>query len=330
MKVRSIKNLSAFNAADFAAKYGYTNIRIPGIISLPGGTVLCCYECRRGGDWSAIDIGIQKSDDFGNTWSETKIMVSGKGRNTINNPLLLADRNRVFIFYCENYKRLFFRVSENAGDSFSLPTELTGIIEKLTEGSFWSVLAVGPGHGIALEDHTLIIPMWFAYNKNDIFSHHPSMIRVLKKTSGGEWSISAPIGEKFLKDPSECCVAQDECGSIILNIRNENTPHRRALSVSTDSGTTWSEPVFEESLPDPVCCAGLCAYGKVLLFTNCQSEKDRKNLTLKQIDITGNIADTLLISSDAGYSDVCVLPEHHTALVAFESGGEIKIAEVLL
>ncbi len=330
MKLLGTQNLSLYNRADFYERAGYTNIRIPGILSFPDGTVLCCYECRRGGDWSAIDIGMQKSRDFGKTWSSTNVVVSGKGRNAMNNPLLIADGNHLFFFYCENYKRLYYCESENAGDSFSPPIELTQVIEALTEDSFWSVLAVGPGHGISLNDHSLIIPMWFALNRNDIFSHHPSLIRVLKKNPDGTWSLSAPIGANILQDPSECCIAQGADGSIILNIRNENTPHRRALSVSTDNGTSWSEPVFNESLSDPVCCAGLCDYDNMLLFSNCHSENNRENLTLFKIDGSGQLTDRLLISANAGYSDVCAIPLNHTALVAYENKGDITIAEVAL
>lgn len=328
MKVLNKQRLSHYNDANFTNKYGYTNIRIPGILSLPDGTVLCCFECRRGGDWSAIDIGIQKSTDGGKTWGEAKIVVSGKGRNTINNPLLIADGNTVYFFYCENYKRLFFCKSDNVGDSFCPPIELTQTVEELTDGMFWSVLAVGPGHGIALNDHSLIIPMWFAYNRNDIFAHHPSLIRVLKRDSQKKWSISEPIGLDILHDPSECCIAQGKDGRIFLNIRNENPIRWRAVSVSDDNGATWSEPVFEKSLPDPVCCAGLCAFEDFFLFTNCNSETERKNLTVKKIDSSGKILGELFLTGDAGYSDICALPGKHTALVAYENNGEIMIAEI--
>ena len=332
MELLSIKCLSDQNRKAFFEENGYTNLRIPGIVHLHDGTLICCCECRRGGDWSAIDIGMQKSTDDGKTWSQTRILISGKGRNTMNNPVMIADGSTLWLLFCENYKRVFITKSEDSGETFCEPTELTHTIECLTQKTFWSVLAVGPGHGIALPDGNLLIPVWFGQNRKDIFSHHPSVICVLKRNGiDGMWSLSAEIGTGLLKDPSECCIARCADGRLVLNIRNENDVRLRAVSFSKDAGSSWSAPVFEPRLPDPVCCAGMCAYGKELLFTNCASQLLREKLTLKRIAADGNISETLLISESGGYSDICCDEKNGKAYVVFENGsGKLLIAEIQL
>ncbi len=279
----------------------YNYVRIPGITAAGDGTLLAYYECRMGSDWSAIDIGMRKSRDGGRTWSGRKILASGKGRNTVNNPVMIADGNVLYFLYCENYKRLFCSESTDCGETWSVPVELTDEIDSKS-GRFWSVCAVGPCHGIRLKSGRLAVPMWFAENRNDIFSHHPSFIRVLYSDDGENWELSETVGEGILTDPSECCIA--ECGGrVILNIRNENECRLRAVSESADCAH-WSEPYFEANLIDPVCCAGMCSDGEKIYFSNCASKTERENLTVKCLDGKDKTVSEILVSEDGGYSDI--------------------------
>lgn len=326
MHLISSQELRQYNSPAFYTQHGYTNIRIPGIVALDGGRLLCCYECRRGGDWSAIDVGLQISDDCGKTWSSTRIIADGKGRNACNNPVLIPDGDTVYFLYCENYKRLFLRKSTDLGVHFSEPVELTEQIDRQMNGRFWSVLAVGPGHGIALPDQTLYVPMWFGCSRTDMFAHHPSCIAVLRLTDGGRTAdLSRTVGETVLTDPSECCLASLPDGRLLLNIRHESAVRRRAVSFGNPADNTWSVPQFADALPDPVCMAGLCRCGDFLLFTNCASETARSELTLRKLTADCRIAESLRISPDGGYSDVCVAGG--TACIAYENGtGHLQIA----
>ena len=332
MQLIFTQGLDRFNAPAFYDSNGYTSIRIPGIIITDKGRMVCYYECRRGGDWSPIDVGMQISDDGGKTWGATRMIADGKGRNACNNPVMIADGDTLFFLYCENYKRLFICRSDDAGDHFSEPVELTGEIDRLMNGRFWSVLAVGPGHCIALADHTLFIPMWFGCSRSDMFSHHPSYIAVLcGKEKGSQWSLSHAIGENCLSDPSECCIALLPEDRLLLNIRNENTFRRRAVSIGNALDNTWGVPVFDDSLPDPVCMAGLCNCLDRLLFTNCANSLSRTDLTLRVLQMDGKILESLMISHRGGYSDVCFSESLNTACVVFENGsGHIQTAIVSL
>lgn len=331
MNLIQIKSLSDENGRAVFEKNGYTRIRIPGLITLKNGVMLCCFECRRGGDWSPIDIGMQCSTDGGLHWSAPEILVSGKGRNTMHNPVMIPDGNRIHFLYCENYKRLFYSCSDDNGRHFSEARELTTQIEAQTKHLFWSVIAVGPGHGIRLKDGTLLVPVWFGQNPDDMFAHHPSVIAVLRSVDRGDhWQLSPLIGENSLKDPSECCIA--EVGErVILNIRNENRQRLRAVSCSYNAGRTWSSPVFMPSLPDPVCCAGICAVEEKLYFSNCASAESRIHLTVKELSADGCVADAVHVSDVGGYSDLSYHRQSGSLIVIFENETNgLKAAQIQL
>ena len=321
MKLLETVELSAFDTEDLFCAGGYERVRIPGIAAFDNGDMLCCCECRqKGGDWAVIDIGVSRSVDGGKTWSPTRVLVSGNGKNTMNNPCLIARGNTLHFFYCENYRRLFHMKSTDAGVTFAPPEDLTPAVTAVTSGVlFWSAFAVGPGHGIALPDGALLLPAWFAQAPDDPFAHHPSVIRVLRLGPDGKMSLSAPIGDGVLRDPSECCIALLPDGNVLLNIRNENARRLRALSVSADGGGTWSAPVFAGGLPDPVCCAGLCAAGENLLFSNCVSKIKRKRLCVKKLAAGNEVREVLPVSVYGGYSDICYNAAYGRAFVVYEN-----------
>lgn len=327
MELLSIKNTDDYNAVSLFSHCH--RVRIPGVAALDSGELLVYYECRAGGDWSAIDIGCQRSADGGKTWSETRVLASGKGRNAMNNPVMIADGPTVHFLYCENYKRLFYRRSADAGLTWSEPEELTDQIDAAVGNLPWTVLAAGPGHGVRLSSGRLLVPVWFGVNANDMFSHHPSFSSVLLSDNGGEhWFLGGKLGEDMAEDFSECCAAELPDGRVLVNIRNEAPEKLRRTALSADGGETWTAPVFDERLPDPTCCAGLCRAGNALLFTNCASKTARENLTVKKIE-NGEITEQLLISETGGYSDICYDPARQRAFVAFENETSvIHVAEI--
>jgi sialidase-1 len=75
----------------------------------------------------------------------------------------------------------------------------------------------------------------------------------------------------------------------MLNMR-DNRGGSRAVSTTSDFGRTWVEhPSSRKALREPVCMASLIAVRaednvsgrNILLFSNPDDEKDRKNMTIK-------------------------------------------------
>lgn len=307
---------------------GYERVRIPGIICLDSGTLISYFELRMSaGDWSVIDIGMRKSTDGGKTWSKRKILVSGENENTVNNPLMIADNGTVHFLYCVNYHNVFYMKSIDEGESWSSPLELTKSIREQTKDFFWTCIATGPTHGIRLSSGRLLVPVWLAYNKDDEKSHHPSVISTLYSDDGGESWKSGKIFSK-LCDPSEFAVAELENGRVIANIRHENTEKCRATGEINENAEIVNVHFFR-SLPDPVCCAGLCSFGNELFFTNCENESERKDLTLKRI-CDESISEKLYLSETAGYSDVCITADKEYVIVIYEHEKTLRCIRIFL
>lgn len=294
----------------------YERARIPGVVCTDSGTVIAYCELRRSdSDWAVIDIGMRKSTDNGKTWSQRKILVSGDNKNTVNNPVMIADGDVLHFICCLNYKKVLYMKSTDEGESWTNVKELTESIKLQTGDFFWSCIATGPTHGIKLSSGRLLVPVWLAFNKEDEKSHHPSVITTLYSDDKGE---SWKVGKIFdgLTDPSEFCVAEVN-GHIIANIRHENREKCRAVGeISPDTEIFGVK--FSENLPDPVCCAGMCALGDELLFSNCANSAHRKNLTLRKLSDDMRIKESLMISESAGYSDVYSSPDQKTACVIYE------------
>ncbi len=307
----------------------YERARIPGIVTLPSGTIVAYCELRQSSDdWAVIDIGMRKSRDGGESFSDLKILVSGKGRDTVNNPLMIAEGNTLHFLYCINYRRVFYMKSTDEGDSWTEARELTDSIRKQTDPFFFSCIATGPCHGVSLSDGTLLVPVWLAYNKEDKKSHHPSAIALLySRDKGKSWEMGEISDE--LTDPSEFSVAELPDGRIFANIRHESEKKCRAIAEITGDFSIRNIR-FWENLPDPVCCAGFTAYRDGFLFTNCNSLSERENLTLKKLASDFSVEGELLLSADGGYSDIALAPDGSRAFVLFEKGKNLELCIIAL
>ena len=100
-------------------------------------------------------------------------------------------------------------------------------------------------------------------------------------------------------NPNENQDIQLANGSIMANIRTGDPRDRRAVATSPDGIQGWTKPVYDESLYDPICDAGIIRYSakprdpeNIILFTNPDSEDIpapgrgfkglRRNLTVRE------------------------------------------------
>ena len=295
------------------AKTEYSQYRIPGVVLTNRGTLLMYYECRRSDhDWADIDIKIIRSTDKGNTWQTVK-RIESHG-NTMNNPVIIANGDTLHLLYLENYRRLFCCASFDDGRTFSEPREITAELEKY--GFFFNAVAVGPGHGI-VHNGTLLVPIWFARNREDKFAHGPSFIHVLySKDNGASWHLGDRIAEDVLQDPSECALAVTAENKVLISIRNENDCRRRAFAVSENGYSDWQGFRFAANMPDPICQGSMCHQNGKVFHLNCASTEKRGNLTLKITKDNFETYESLLIADPAGYADFAV--EGDTAYILYE------------
>lgn len=281
----------------------YHMCRIPGIVLTEQGTLLAYYECRRSAsDWADIDLKIIRSTDKGDTW-ETTLLIPSAG-NTMNNPMITVEGETIHFFYCENYKRLFHRVSTDDGRTFSEPVELTAVFDE--GGFFYNVIAVGPGHGI-VHNGVLLLPVWIGYNREDPKAHHPSFAATIySQDSGNSWKLGEVIGRELLIDPSECALAVTPDNRVLISIRNVNDCRSRAFALSETGYSGWTDLHFAENMPDPVCMGSMAHTKDAVYHINCATRKGRENLTIKVSRDNFETFEEIFVDNPAGYSDIAV------------------------
>jgi sialidase-1 len=345
-----------------AGEDGYALYRIPGIVVTAKGTVLAYCEARRTGksDWDAINIMLRRSTDGGKTWSP-RVKISDvpgpKSKNpvalaqnlastddvTYNNAVAFADRDgAVHMLYCLEYARCFYIRSDDDGQTFSSPVEITAAFEKFKSDYPWRVLATGPAHGIQLKTGRLVVPVWLSTGTGG-HAHRPSVTATIYSDDHGKtWQrgdIAVPNTDEWMI-PNETVIVELADGSVMLNVRSESLNHRRIVTVSRDGATGWSKPRFDDALLEPICMASIVRFSKRpdhdknrIVFANPHNlaradgkeiegkSRDRKNLSIKLSYDEGKTwpVNKSLEPGYSAYSDLAVLPDG-TILCLYERG----------
>lgn len=279
----------------------YFHCRIPGIVCTRNGSLIAYYECRKSdSDWSEIDIKIIKSTDNGKTWNTVRL-INGNGK-TLNNPVIICG-DKLHLLYCVNYREVFHCVSVDDGESWSDSEEITHVFDNIDH----TVVATGPGHGIATADGTLLIPLWFANNKENKLAHAPSFISTLFSSDGGKnWHVGEIINTETLINPSECALGLLSDGSVLISIRNENFQKLRCFAKSKNGYSNWYNTGLDERFNDPICQGSITNYENRIFHINCDDKNTRKNLTLKISDDDFRTFEKIRVDASGGYSDICI------------------------
>lgn len=321
---------------------GYAQYRIPGMAVTKKGTLLAYAEARKSlrGDWGTINIVLRRSTDRGATWSPFRIIaqVDGpKAKNpvaiaqnlatndevTYNNPVAITDHKSgaVHFLFCLEYMRAFYMRSDDDGQTFSKPVEITSTFDTFRPEYPWKVLATGPGHGIRLRNGRLLVPIWLSTGTGG-HAHRPSVASTIYSDDQGKtWrrgEIAVPDTPEFVF-PNETTAAQLSDGRVMLNVRTEAKAHRRTIVTSADGATRWSAPRFDPQLVEPICFGTLISIGgKRLVFANPDNldkggapgepgkNRDRRNITVQFSDDDGATwkSKRVIEPSWSGYSDL--------------------------
>ena len=296
---------------------GYREYRIPGILSV-GNALLLAFEARRGeneknlGDWGDIDIIVLrlengKKPDEVLRIGESALPADGTMR-TYNNPVLIPDGADTHLIYHKNYEQAYIMTSTDGGKTWSGRREITDGYREFPYK--WNVNATGPGHGIQMKNGCLIAPVWLAdgavYEDGVRRKHAPSTAgSIYSDDHGISWHANALV--PGVVNANETCVAQLSDGRLLFTFRNMNPDKRRVLGLSSDGGRTFDSVWSSDDLRDPGCCAGIAACKEGLLFSNCDSENARVDLTVKFSDDAGQSWKKLWdVDPVGGYSDIAV------------------------
>ncbi len=319
----------------FSRTEGYHTYRIPAIMVSTKGTILVFAEARKlDSDWAPSSIVMKRSHDGGISWEPMRTLVSDD-KKPMHNPVPIVSNksNTIHFLYCNNYKKAFYMQSDDDGGTFTEPREITDVFESFKSKYKFRILATGPGHGIQLKNGRLIVPVWLARRH----IHRPSVISVIYSDDEGDTWHAGEIILGSLVNPSESQAVQLANGDVLLNIRNETEISRRAISISKNGATDWSEPVFDHALLEPTCQASIIRFtlqekeGKNrILFSNPDSLegepgvfniRPRRNLTIKMsYDECKTWAFSKVLEKGvAGYSDLAI-GKDYTIYCFYERG----------
>ncbi|MBI1913308.1 MAG: CocE/NonD family hydrolase [Planctomycetes bacterium] len=269
---------------------GYHTYRIPSLIVTKKGTLLAFCEGRKNGagDSGAIDLLLKRSHDGGKTWEKTQV-VWHDSANTCGNPCPVVERatGTVWLLLTHNLgqdtlAQILDRTSKGTrtawvtnstddGVTWAKPVEITKEVKRAD----WTWYATGPGVGIQTKGGRLVIPC-----DNHVAGSKKQQSHVIFSDDRGKtWKLGGVVGPHC--DESQVVELAD--GKLMLNIRSYRGTKRRLVSLSKDGGETWSEPVQDDALIEPVCQASIVRLpgdGGGLLFSNPASKK-RERLTVR-------------------------------------------------
>lgn len=302
-----------------AGEGGYHTYRIPAVIVAPGGTVIALCEGRKAGrgDAGNIDLVQKRSTDGGKTWGELEV-VWDDGGNTCGNPCPVVDAKTktVWLLLTRNLgsdsegmivsgkskesRSVWVTHSTDDGKTWAKPSEIT----KATKKPEWTWYATGPGVGIQLKSGRLLIPCDSKSNGGKTRESHV----IVSDDGGTTWKLGGVVGPEC----NECQAVELADGTVMLNMRCYTGRNRRLVALSKDGGETFTKPVDDKALVEPVCQASILRLpgdGGGILFSNPASLK-REKMTVRLSRDEGKTWESsrLLHAGPAAYSCLTVLP----------------------
>jgi sialidase-1 len=331
---------------------GFRLYRIPGVIVSAGGTVLAYAEARKFtvADRGEIEVHVRRSIDGGHTFLPAQAIahrgprlprnphlpdhkkrkkMGGPNEQTVNNPVAIADRRGpIHFLYCVEYMRCFYMRSEDEGETWSFPREITSSFAPFRSRLDWQAIATGPGHGIQLRQGRLVVPVWLATYAEE-GSLRKASATIYSDDGGETWQA----GELAIPGGGEANVVQLSDDRVWLTARNADPRGRRQATTSPDGADGWSSPRLVEELLEPGCMAGIVAHpgrhplfvGPLLLYSHPYTT-DRPHQARRDVTIQASLDDgrswairrTLHVGPSA-YSDLAVLADGDI-LCFYESG----------
>jgi sialidase-1 len=198
--------------------------------------------------------------------------------------------------------------SNDEGATWIGPTDITKSVNQPN----WDRIIPGPGVGIQLRSGRLVIPCNHVIGAGTGFNSFNHVI--YSDDHGKTWRLGGSTEGKM--DENQIVELTD--GSLMLNMRNYRDKGHRGISISKDSGLTWSKVTSDPTLIEPVCQASLIRYTESppfvkdrLLFSNPATETERIKMTVRVSYDEGKTwpVAKLLNAGPSAYSCLTVLPD---------------------
>ncbi len=321
-----------------AGQDGYNTFRIPSVIVSPKGVVLAFCEGRKTGrgDAGNIDLVMKRSKDGGKSWGKLQV-VWDDDANTCGNPCPVIDAKTgtIWLLLTHNFgsdsetkivnrtgkgsRTVWIARSTDDGATWSKPVEITKDVKKPE----WTWYATGPGVGIQLKSGRLLVPCDSKSAGGKVRESHA----IYSDDAGKSWKHGNAVGPNC----NECQAVELADGKVMLNMRTYRGNNHRLVAISDDGGETFSKPVEDNELIEPVCQGSILRTpGEKggILFSNPASLK-REKLTVRLSRDEGKSWPTakVLHAGPAAYSCLTILPSGEIGCL-YERGNKQPYEEI--
>ncbi len=256
----------------------YTQFREQNVVVTNSGKVVVIVQGRNASKWSdrsGQDLWCKISDDSGISWSSPVFMATHDKKSICPNAAVYDKQtNRIHVLYNlfmwdytnvpddvkgelgDNYSKQFVIFSDDEGNSWSTPREITGMVK--TDGA---VMVVGSGEGIQLEHGAhkgrLIIA-------GGDFNKGKKVLCYYSDDHGKSWQRSEPVPSKGeMAWASESKIAELPDGKLVLNsrtfVQTGDKQRLRTRAFSNDGGISWSILENDPALKAVSCNGSLIA-----------------------------------------------------------------------
>uniref|UniRef100_A0A8C6U294 exo-alpha-sialidase n=1 Tax=Neogobius melanostomus TaxID=47308 RepID=A0A8C6U294_9GOBI len=247
----------------------------------------------------------------------------------------------------KNKTRLCYVTSGDNGQTWS---EVRDLAESVIGETIhkWATFAVGPGHGVQLENGRLIIPAYAYYIPYRCFSYpilpsctvHPRALSIYSEDEGRTWRL----GTMLSKPSCECEMAEiiDHEGRSHLYCNTRNTSYRWE-ALSENSGASFDEPHIARELVEPPsgCQGSVIACGTSvlspdtqtwLLFMHPTSKSDRRDMGIylnrSPLHSSGWDKPKIIHTGPSGYSDLAYNGDKGTFSGLMECGKKTELEQI--
>ena len=345
------------------------SFRIPALVTSNSGTLIGAYDVRYkdSGDLQGdIDVGVKRSIDGGQTWSDLILAMDmgeygglNQQNNGIGDPCLLVDENTGDIYcfavwtnghYSDSDKRSLawastgyditatpqFMMSKSSDDglTWSTPVNITRQLKKFD----WRMTFQGPGRGITMKDGTLVIPMQHQEgSEKNMHGLYPLNSGIAYSTDHGlTWhthNFAFPV-------TSECTVAEIEPGKLLLSMRDETDSHVRRNYYTTDLGRSWTAHTSDGKWLDSTCEASMIhvdasknTTGKDLLLFSNPNNTGRSRISIRVSTDKGVTWNNIVLLDEGGslgYTCLTMVDNSTVGILYESSKGSILFQAVPL
>uniref|UniRef100_A0A3Q2D238 exo-alpha-sialidase n=1 Tax=Cyprinodon variegatus TaxID=28743 RepID=A0A3Q2D238_CYPVA len=201
-------------------------------------------------------------------------------------------------------------------------SEFTDLTDQLPEIHCWSVLAVGPGHGLQTDNGTMIVPA-YAYTGPKDKPPVPNSFFFCSDDKGKTWRISKMVKKVSLECEMVEVIDDNRKKVIYCNARNEGGLRVQATVGQNSSAELKQSPILVEtgkgcqgslvSFPAQPAAAHTNQVNKWLLFSHPTSKDERLNLGV-YLNKTASRFDPLawkqlgvINDGPSGYSDLAYI-----------------------